>query len=165
MPSRLKQVFVAIVGSLVTLVGVGLLVLPGPGFLVVAAGLGILATQFVWARRPLRYARRKAEQGVDEIVRSPGRTAFALVCALVPLAIGTCHLTGVPVPVIAPYLNALIAWSVIASGLFLVGLVVYARIRGGIGEGADVRRALGEQQVGSPSAGRSGAVRGEPVDR
>lgn len=164
-PSRLKQVFVAIVGSVVTLVGVGLLVLPGPGFLLVAAGLGILATQFVWARRPLHYARRKAEQGVDEIVRSPGRTAFAVVCGLVPLTIGTCHLTGVRVPVIDPYLNGLIAWSIIASGLFLVGLVVYARVRGGIGEGADVRRAMGKQQVGSPAAGRSGSVRSAPADR
>ncbi len=163
-PSRLKQLFAAVVGSAVTLVGVALLVLPGPGFLLVAAGLGILATQFVWARGPLRYARRKAEQGVDEIVRSPWRTAFAVVCGLVPAAVGVAHLSEVRVPVVDPYLNGLIAWSVIASGLFLVGLVVYARARGGISDVADARRALRERG-GAPATGLSGSVLQEPVDR
>lgn len=34
--------------------GLALLVLPGPAFLVIPAGLAILATEFVWARRWLR---------------------------------------------------------------------------------------------------------------
>jgi hypothetical protein len=38
-------------------------VLPGPGFVLVAAGLAVLATQFEWARRPLD-AKDKAQQGI-----------------------------------------------------------------------------------------------------
>ena len=141
--SRIKLVLAAVVGSAVTLVGVALLALPGPGFLLVAAGLAILATQFRWARRPLRYARHKAEQGVDEIVKSRWRTAFAVVCGLVPLTIGVLALAGVEVPVLDRFLNTFTAVSLVLSGLFLVGLVVYARRTGGIRhDGDDVREDL-----------------------
>lgn len=142
--SRVKQALAAVLGAAVTLVGVALLVLPGPGFLLVAAGLAILATQFPWAKRPLHYARVRAEQGVDEIVRSRWRTAFAVVCGLVPLTTGVLTLSGVRLPVVGPYLNGLTAGSLVASGLFLVGLVAYARLIGGVRDDAtDVREDAG----------------------
>lgn len=40
-------------------VGAALLVLPGPGLLVLAAGLALLATEYAWAARWLRSARAK----------------------------------------------------------------------------------------------------------
>ncbi len=132
--SRLKLVVVAVVGSVVTLVGVALLALPGPGFLLVAAGLGILSTQFAWARRPLRYATKKAQDGVDEVAKSPWRTAFAIACGVVPLVIGTLHYTGVRIPYLDPFVNDVTAGTLIFSGLFLIGLVVYARRTGGVGD-------------------------------
>src|SRR4051812_38936499 len=48
-----KKITVAIVGGTVLLIGVALVVLPGPAFLVLPAGLAILATEFLWARRLL----------------------------------------------------------------------------------------------------------------
>jgi len=54
---RVKKVIVALVGGTVVLVGIALLVLPGPGLLIVAAGIAILATEFLWARRALRNAK------------------------------------------------------------------------------------------------------------
>jgi uncharacterized protein (TIGR02611 family) len=39
--------------------GVILIPLPGPGWLIVFAGLAVLATEFVWAERLLRYGRRR----------------------------------------------------------------------------------------------------------
>jgi tellurite resistance protein TerC len=42
------------------LIGVALLVLPGPAFVVIPVGLAILATEYAWARRWLRKARRIA---------------------------------------------------------------------------------------------------------
>ena len=48
-----KKITVAIIGGTVLLIGVALLVLPGPAFLVLPAGLAILATEFLWARRLL----------------------------------------------------------------------------------------------------------------
>lgn len=48
-------------GSLVTVLGVILMPLPGPGIVVVLAGLGILATEVAWAERALAYAKRKSK--------------------------------------------------------------------------------------------------------
>ncbi len=47
-------------GTLVTLAGLCMLVLPGPGIVIVIAGLGILASEVRWAERLLAYAKRKA---------------------------------------------------------------------------------------------------------
>lgn len=52
-----KRVVVAVIGGTVVLVGVVLLVTPGPAFVVIPLGLAILATEFVWARRLLRRVR------------------------------------------------------------------------------------------------------------
>jgi uncharacterized protein (TIGR02611 family) len=53
---------VLVVGLTLVAVGVALLVLPGPGILVIIAGLAVLASEFVWARRLLARAREHAER-------------------------------------------------------------------------------------------------------
>ena len=40
-----------------------MLVLPGPGILVIIAGLAILATEYVWAERLLRMAKDEGHPG------------------------------------------------------------------------------------------------------
>ena len=45
------KVGVTIAGPLVILAGVAMLVLPGPGLVVIAAGFGLLAAEYPWARR------------------------------------------------------------------------------------------------------------------
>jgi Flp pilus assembly protein TadB len=64
-----KRVAVTIAGFVVVLAGVAMLVLPGPGILVIIAGLAILATEYVWAQRLLRMAKEKANQAKDAILR------------------------------------------------------------------------------------------------
>jgi uncharacterized protein (TIGR02611 family) len=54
---KVKRIIVAVVGGTVLAVGLALVVLPGPAFLVIPAGLAILAMEFAWARRWLRKAR------------------------------------------------------------------------------------------------------------
>jgi uncharacterized protein (TIGR02611 family) len=54
----LYKVGVAVVGGLVLAAGVLMIPYPGPGWVVVFAGLAILATEFSWAKRLLTYARR-----------------------------------------------------------------------------------------------------------
>ncbi len=53
----MKKFFIALMGGTVVLIGVAMLVLPGPGLLVIAGGLAILATEFIWARRAMRHAK------------------------------------------------------------------------------------------------------------
>lgn len=64
-----KRVAITIAGFLVVLAGVAMLVLPGPGIVVIIAGLAILATQYVWAERLLKVAKERANQAKDVILR------------------------------------------------------------------------------------------------
>jgi tellurite resistance protein TerC len=54
-PIRRAAIF--LLGMSVLIVGVAMIVLPGPAFLVIPAGLGILSLEFVWAKRLLTRAR------------------------------------------------------------------------------------------------------------
>jgi uncharacterized protein (TIGR02611 family) len=64
-----KRIGVLVVGLALLAVGVVLLVLPGPGLLVIAAGLALLATEFAWARRLLVRVRERARQLGDQVRR------------------------------------------------------------------------------------------------
>lgn len=52
------KIFIAIAGAIVVTVGIALIPLPGPGWLLVIAGLGIWAVEYHWARRLLGFTRR-----------------------------------------------------------------------------------------------------------
>lgn len=62
-----RRIVVAIVGGTVLLVGVAMIVLPGPATLVIPAGLAILAIEFAWARRWLRRVKLQARQTIRRI--------------------------------------------------------------------------------------------------
>jgi hypothetical protein len=49
----------------VLLIGVALIVLPGPAFVVIPIGLAILATEYAWARRWLSAIKESAEKGAE----------------------------------------------------------------------------------------------------
>lgn len=53
----IRKLLIAVVGGTVVSVGIAMVVLPGPAFLVIPLGLAILATEFVWARRWLKRVR------------------------------------------------------------------------------------------------------------
>ncbi|WP_233578931.1 TIGR02611 family protein [Micromonospora sp. BL4] len=52
------KIFIAIAGAVVVTIGIALIPLPGPGWLLVIAGLGIWAVEYHWARRLLGFTRR-----------------------------------------------------------------------------------------------------------
>jgi uncharacterized protein (TIGR02611 family) len=60
-----RRVIITVVGATVLLIGIALLVLPGPAFIVIPIGLAILATEYAWARRWLRKARQMASDVVS----------------------------------------------------------------------------------------------------
>jgi len=59
------RMIVLVVGLTIVVGGVAMFVLPGPGILVVIAGLAILATEFVWARLLLQRARAYAKKAKE----------------------------------------------------------------------------------------------------
>lgn len=66
-----RQAGVLLLGAGVVAIGIAMLVLPGPGILVILAGLGILALEFDWARQWLGRFRRRVSR-VRERLRRPG---------------------------------------------------------------------------------------------
>ena len=70
-----RRIVVAVVGTTVLLVGIALLVLPGPAFVVIPAGIGILAIEFAWARRWLRKLRDSAGNAWNNMTGAKGREA------------------------------------------------------------------------------------------
>ena len=55
--TSLRKLVIAIIGGTVLLIGVALIVLPGPAFIVIPIGLAILATEFAWARSMVNRAK------------------------------------------------------------------------------------------------------------
>ncbi|HEX5133640.1 MAG TPA: PGPGW domain-containing protein [Candidatus Krumholzibacteria bacterium] len=53
-----RRIAVAVIGSTIVLLGVAMLVLPGPGVLTIIGGLAILGLEFAFARRLLQRARK-----------------------------------------------------------------------------------------------------------
>lgn len=60
-----RKLVVALLGVSLLLVGVAMIVLPGPAFVVIPMGLGILSLEFAWARRWLRRARAMARRAAS----------------------------------------------------------------------------------------------------
>jgi len=65
-----RRIGVTIAGVVVLLVGLAGLLLPVlPGWVLIFVGLGILATEYVWAQRLLRLAKEKANNAKDKVPR------------------------------------------------------------------------------------------------
>lgn len=64
-----KRVIIGILGGLVALIGIVLIPYPGPGWLVVFAGLAILATEFDFAQRVLDWLKNKYDAWVEWLKR------------------------------------------------------------------------------------------------
>ena len=66
-----RRVIISVVGFTVLLIGVALIVLPGPAFVVIPAGLAVLAVEYEWSRRWLENIR----SWVDKTRRGKHRDA------------------------------------------------------------------------------------------
>lgn len=77
-----KRVAVSVVGAALVLAGLAMLVLPGPGILVVAVGFAVLGTEYAWAAAALdrtRTTAQRAGRGARGGVTAVGRRARAAV--------------------------------------------------------------------------------------
>jgi uncharacterized protein (TIGR02611 family) len=94
------RVAVGVVGGLVLALGLVAIPLPGPGWLIVIAGLFVLATEFTWAERLLDFTKRHVQRWTDWVGRQ--RTWVRLLISAATAAfvyavlVVTLHLTGVP---------------------------------------------------------------------
>jgi len=80
------RIIIGLIGGLITVLGAIALVGPGPGFLIVLAGLGILATEFAWAARVMVHTRTYAQKAADK-AGIPKWAQFALIAAFAVFSI------------------------------------------------------------------------------
>ncbi|CAI8917250.1 PGPGW domain-containing protein [Methylocaldum szegediense] len=70
-----RRVVIGVVGTSIVLIGVALIVLPGPAFLMIPLGLAILGIEFAWARHWLRIVKRRVQSlkdSAEDIKRKAG---------------------------------------------------------------------------------------------
>jgi uncharacterized protein (TIGR02611 family) len=70
------------IGAGIIAVGVMLLVLPGPGWALIFLGMAVLATEYAWAHRLLRFTKDKA-QGAASSAMAPQNRRRTLVLLLI----------------------------------------------------------------------------------
>ncbi|GAB3155875.1 PGPGW domain-containing protein [Amycolatopsis sp. NPDC004378] len=83
-----KRVLITVAGAVLLVVGVLLLVLPGPGLLLVLAGLLLLASEFPALERYVDPVRERAMKAAEDSVSSPLRIAGSVLAGLALLAAG-----------------------------------------------------------------------------
>ncbi|MBP2326760.1 hypothetical protein JOF56_007145 [Kibdelosporangium banguiense] len=113
----MKRVTKTILGSVLLLVGVAMLVLPGPGLLLVLAGLLILASEFPALERYVGPVRDRAMKAAEDSVRTPFRIAWSVLAGLALIGAGVVWGTVDGLP--------LAGWST-GSSLILSGVVLFA---------------------------------------
>jgi hypothetical protein len=133
-PGLVKKVAFGIAGGLLLIAGIALLVLPGPGLLLVLGGLLLLSNAFPAAQRFVNPVRTRAMQAAEESVSSPLRLMFSIATGVVLIAAGvvwglypTLPLGGWPTGA-----------SLILSGLILLGLLIISYRRGETGRASTV---------------------------
>lgn len=79
-----KRIAISVVGGVFVVGGIVMLVLPGPGIVVIAIGFAILGTEYAWAAAALERTKRTAEQagrlarkGVADAAKGANRAARA----------------------------------------------------------------------------------------
>ena len=90
LPKRWRKIVVGVAGGSVLIVGIIAIPYPGPGWLIVFAGLGILSKEFPWASRVLHYARKKYDAWniwIKKQNRFVQSLTFIATCAVVIVTI------------------------------------------------------------------------------
>ena len=124
-----KRVACAVAGGVLVIVGIVLLVLPGPGLLLVLAGLLVLSHGFPAVERYVDPVQDRAMKAAEESVSSPLRIVFSVGTGLVLIAAGVVWGLRPTLPLGGWATGA----SLILSGIILLALLVvsYRRVKQG----------------------------------
>lgn len=121
----IKNAALAVAGAILLLAGVALLVLPGPGLLLVLAGMIVLARAFPRLERHVEPVRARAMQAAEESVSSPWRLVGSLLTGAVLVGAGVVWGLMPDLPSGGWPTGA----ALIVSGVLLFALLVQSRRR------------------------------------
>ncbi len=83
-----RKIGVTVLGIALLATGIAMMVLPGPGLIVIVLGLLVLSQEFEWAEKRLDQARDKALDAAHKTAASKPQTAFALLSSLAIMGAG-----------------------------------------------------------------------------
>lgn len=128
-----KWVSLQVLGWSLVLLGLAALVLPGPGLILLFAGLAVLSQQYEWAERRVEPVKRRAFQGAEESVANWFRIMLTCLGGLWLIGLGVLFVIGPGVPGWWPVPDSwwlpggwMTGASLIFSGLFVFGLLVWS---------------------------------------
>lgn len=122
-----KRVALGTLGTIVLVVGIALLVLPGPGLLLVLAGLVILGRAVPAVSRFEEPVRERAMQGMEASVASRWRIAGSVLTGLALIAAGVVW--GAKLVSGLPFSGWSTGSSLILSGVVLLALLAWSHRR------------------------------------
>jgi uncharacterized protein (TIGR02611 family) len=140
----LRKTWVTVIGWVLTVAGIGLLALPGPGLLTLVAGLAILSQEYDWAERRLHPVKEKAFEAAAAGVETWPRIMLSTLGALALIAVGIVWWVNPTIPEIwfigprLPFAGWGSGLSIVLSGFIALGLLLYSIRR--FRYGADTRR-------------------------
>lgn len=68
---QIKRLIVIVAGFTMLAAGIAMIALPGPAFVFIPAGLAILATEFLWAKKLLQKVKDKLRRGEERKEKQP----------------------------------------------------------------------------------------------
>jgi hypothetical protein len=128
-----RRLALEVLGWTLVLAGIAALVLPGPGLLMLFAGLVVLSQQYEWAERRVEPVKRHALKAASDGVQTWPRIVGSLGGVAWLVALGVFWLSDPPAPGWWPAPDSWwllggtpAALTLIGSGLFALGLIVYS---------------------------------------
>jgi uncharacterized protein (TIGR02611 family) len=134
----LRRIAVTVAGTVILVVGIVLLVAPGPGLVVIALALAVFAIEYQWARRNLAAVQERARSAALKAAASRVATASAVL-----FGIGAIGLGGVLV------FTDLLPFSGTGTGVGVAigGLTVLATTAYGVRELRNAKKAEEEEDT------------------
>jgi hypothetical protein len=132
MRAAVRKTWITLLGWVLVLAGIAALVLPGPGLLLLLAGLVVLSQEYEWAERRVEPVKKKAFDVAQAGVSTYPRILLSLLGGLGLMALGVVWWVSPEIPEIGPVGPHLPfgGWAtgstLIMSGLIALGLLVYS---------------------------------------
>jgi uncharacterized protein (TIGR02611 family) len=149
----MKRLALETLGWLLVVAGIAALILPGPGLLLLFAGLAILSRQYEWAERRMRPVEKRAMHAAAESVQTWPRIILSLIGVCWLIGAGVLWLVGPEAP---DWWQWEESWwlaggwptgvTLVGSGLIALAMIVYSfrRFRGDGAQSEDVRRVAAD---------------------
>jgi Putative transmembrane protein (PGPGW) len=131
--AALRRLALETMGWILVVGGVAALILPGPGLLMIFAGMAILSQQYEWAERRLEPVKTRALKAAEEGVETWPRILASTLGGLTVVGVGVVWIVSPAAPGWWPVRDSwwlFGGWgagtTLVLSGLVALGLVVYS---------------------------------------